>query len=70
MITNFMNFKTLPLTIQEDSLNVGCSVFLLNLFFFFIQVLHIFKLKLQLPGTIFLVCLGINQQKSAQKSNR
>ena len=70
IITNFMNFKTLPLTIQEDSLNVGCSVFLLNLFFFVIQVLHIFKLKLQSPGTIFLVCLGINQQKFAQKLNR
>ena len=32
--------------------------------FFFIQVLHISKSKLQSLGTIFLVCLGINQQKS------
>ena len=40
MITNFMNFKTLPLTIQEDSLNVGCSVFLLNLFFFYTSITH------------------------------
>ena len=29
-----------------------------------------FQKNLQSPGTIFLVCLGINQQKSAQKSNR
>ena len=29
----------------------------------YIQALHIFELKLQSPGTIFFVCLGINQQK-------
>ena len=32
-------------------------------------ITHFLKEKLQSPGAIFLVCLGINQQKSAQKSN-
>ena len=49
------------------SVNVHDIFFL----FFFIYKYYIFlKEKLQSPGTILLVCLGINQQKSSQKSNR
>ena len=45
--------------------------FFIFIFYFFIYKYYTFlKEKLQSPGTIFLVCLGINQQKSAQKSNR
>ena len=39
-------------------------------YFFYTSITHYLKKKIQSPGTIFLVCLGINQQKSAQKSIR
>ena len=38
--------------------------------FCYTSIAHFFKKKLQSPGTIFLVYLGINQQKYAQKSIR
>ena len=42
-----------------------------NFFFvFYASITHIFLKKLQSPGTIFLVRLGINQQKYALKSIR
>ena len=49
-------------------------LFVFYLFVFWYLYIYIYKTflkeKLQSPGTTFSVCLGINQQKFAQKSSR